>query len=390
MTAYKPGDDIRKMIEKYIAGTASQEEIRFVELYYAYSEKNKSREFSEQEAAMDHARNFEEIQRKISATTPAQRRRLWPYKYAAAAAVLIFTASVTYLWFKKQEQPLGKDLTAVAIKDILPGSNKALLTLADGTKVVLDDKAAGKVIEVPGLTISKTKNGQLVYTASGKPQQNGKIASNTVATPRGGQYQIILPDGTKVWLNASSSLSYPELFSGNKRTVRLSGEGYFEVAKNKAMPFHVETAAQDVEVTGTHFNINAYMDDAVLKTTLLEGSVNVHYSGKSKMLQPGQQSRIGNASPEINLLAVNTEEETAWKNGLFQFSNASLKSILSQVERWYDVKVDYSTVPNKRYNGMVPRSAGLSEVLHMLEVTGNISFKIEKNRELKVTTRQGP
>ncbi|PYF76633.1 FecR family protein [Pedobacter nutrimenti] len=390
MTAYKPGDDIRKMIEKYIAGTASQEEIRFVELYYAYSEKNKSRELSEQEAAMDHARNFEEIQRKINATAPAQRRRLWSYKYAAAAAVLLFTASATYLWFKKQDQPLGKDFTAVAIKDILPGSNKALLTLADGTKVVLDDKAVGKVIEVPGLTISKTKSGQLVYTASGKPQQNGKIASNTVATPRGGQYQIILPDGTKVWLNASSSLSYPELFSGNKRTVRLSGEGYFEVAKNKAMPFHVETAAQDVEVTGTHFNINAYMDDAVLKTTLLEGSVNVHYSGKSKMLQPGQQSRIGNASPEINILTVNTEEETAWKNGLFQFSNASLKSILSQVERWYDVKVDYSTVPNKRYNGMVPRSAGLSEVLHMLEVTGNISFKIEKNRELKVTTRQGP
>ncbi|MBC8988441.1 FecR domain-containing protein [Pedobacter sp. N36a] len=389
MTAYKPGDDIRKMIEKYIAGTATEEEMRFVELYYAYSEKNTAPELSEEEKALSHARNFEEIQRQIRTTRSARRSRLWSYKYAAAA-LLILTAPVAYLSLKKQDKFPGKGPLAIHVNDILPGSNKALLTLADGTKVVLDDKAAGKVIEIPGLTVTKTKNGQLVYTVSGKQAASRKIASNTVATPRGGQYQVILPDGTRVWLNASSSLSYPELFSGNKRTVRLTGEGYFEVAKNKAMPFHVETAAQDVEVTGTHFNINAYMDEPALKTTLLEGSVNVHYSGKTKTLQPGQQSRVFGGSPEINIATVNTEEETAWKNGLFQFSNASLKSILNQVERWYDVKVDYSTVPNKHYNGMVPRSAGLSEVLHMLEVTGNISFKIEKNRELKVITRQGP
>lgn len=381
MSQYNSGRDIKKMIDKYVAGTATDEEIEFVESYYAYLDRNKELQQSATEQEALRAAIFKNITRQTA--NPSRKTiSIKRYKYTAAAAVLLISLTTGYLFLNQHQKagaPTGHQLAA-----IVPGSNKAILTLDDGQKVVLDDKANSNIKNRHGLTIIKTNKGQLVYQVSGAQTNSSLTAFNTVTTSRGGQYQIVLPDGTKVWLNAASSLTYPVMFSGDKRIVKLSGEGYFEVAKNKAMPFHVETAIQDVEVTGTHFDVNGYQDEGAIKTTLLEGSVNVHSMGKLKKIVPGEQALVFANAAAIEVKNVDTDEETAWKNGLFQFNNSSLKSILSQLERWYDIKVDNTNLPFKHYNGMVPRSANLSEVLKMLELTGDIKFQIDQNRTLKV------
>ena len=251
----------------------------------------------------------------------------------------------------------------------------------------MDENTAANISSNNHIKIAKTGAGQIVYTILNNDDvKSNKVAFNTIQTPRGGQYQVVLPDGTKVWLNAASSLKYPEVFMGNTRTVELSGEAYFEVSKNKAMPFHVKSKFQDVEVLGTHFNINSYMDEQTIKTTLLEGSVKVSNLKSLKILKPGQQSIAGISENSLIKLAseVDTDDETAWKNGLFQFNNSDLKIILNQLERWYDIKIDYASIPAKRYNGMISRKVKLSEVLKMLEKTGNIKFEVTSVRKLKV------
>jgi transmembrane sensor len=386
MAGFDSRKDIKKMIEKYVAGTATDEEISFVESYYAYQERRQEASFSAGEAEELQSAGFENIKRQIEGSTLRETNVRPLYKYASIAALLLLTLTTGYWFLIKRPSTQKPLLSAKKSLDVLPGSNKAILTLADGSRIILDDKADGKLRELAGLTITKTKGGQLIYKVSGNAGADGLLADNTVSTPKGGQYQVILPDGTHVWLNAASSLTYPEIFKGKQRTVKLEGEGYFEVAKNKSMPFHVLTTGQDVEVTGTHFNINAYRDDQSINTTLLEGAVTVHYADALQKIVPGQQALVFTQPSIIKAKLVDTEEQVAWKNGLFEFNNSNLKNILSQLERWYDIKVDYSSIPAKRYSGMVPRSANLSQVLNMLELTGNVHFKIEAGRHLKVTS----
>ncbi|RZK67000.1 MAG: FecR family protein [Pedobacter sp.] len=307
--------------------------------------------------------------------------RLWG-TIAKIAAVLLVVVGI-YFFNEYQKEPNYEHLTA---NDIPPGKIGATLTLANGSKVILDDQTPENISDTHGVKISKTKDGQLVYTLVNNENLPNSTAFNTIQTPKGGQYQVILPDGTKVWLNAASSLKYPEVFAGKKRSVTLTGEAYFEVAKDKDKPFHVLTQNQNVEVLGTHFNINGYLDDHTIKTTLLEGAVKVSNLKSTKKLKPGEQaiSRISeNALIQVTS-QVDTDDEIAWKNGLFQFNDTDLKIILNQLERWYDIKIDYSSIPDKRYNGMVPRKSKLSEVLKMLEKTGNIKFELLENRTLKV------
>lgn len=383
-------NDLNRMIKRYVAGTATAEEILFIEAYYKHLDKeaNILDQLKEEELEILGEVGFQRVLANIN--QPTKNRKSIPfYKYIAAAVVFIAFIS-GFLYFSKDKVITQNTLLVKKQKiDVLPGVDKAILTLSDGSKIVLDDAKNEKIVEKAGLVISKTTDGQLLYKVSSTLPKSATIAYNTIATSKGNQYQVLLPDGTKVWLNAASSLKYPEVFTGNERKVILSGEAYFEVAKNKDMPFRVQSRNQDVQVLGTHFNINSYSDDQSIKTTLLEGAIKVSNANFSKILKPGEQSLVENNSlGNINVIKnIDVDGEIAWKKGLFSFNNVALKTILIQLERWYDIKIDYQSIPDKRYNGMVPRKSNLSEVLNMLELTGNISFKIEEGRRLKVISK---
>lgn len=381
---------LNRMIKRYVDGTANAEEILFIEAYYKHLDKeaNILDQLKAEELETLGEIGFQRVLANIN--QPTKNRKSIPfYKYIAAAVVFIAFIS-GFLYFSKDNVIEPNKLIVKGNKiDVLPGVDKAILILSDGSKIVLDDAKNENIVEKAGLVISKTTDGQLLYKVSSTLPKSATIAYNTISTSKGNQYQILLPDGTKVWLNAASSLKYPEVFTGNERKVILSGEAYFEVAKNKDMPFIVQTRNQDVQVLGTHFNINSYSDEQSIKTTLLEGAIKVTNANFSKILKPGEQSLVeNNGLGNINVIKnIDVDSEIAWKKGLFSFNNVALKTILIKLERWYDIKIDYQSIPDKRYNGMVPRKSNLSEVLHMLELTGNISFKIEEGRRLKVISK---
>lgn len=387
MRSFNSPEDIKKMIKRYVAGKATPEEIEFVETYYNYQERQDVQEFSTEELEQLRKQTFENISSRLnSGNTKSEKQTTRLYIYSSVAAAVLLALTFVILLQVNSDKDRKKQLSSLNKPlDIRPGSNRATLTLADGTKIDLDDKAEGKLKETPGLLISKTSKGELIYIVTADKNTAGNKGSNTVSTPKGGQYQVVLPDGTRVWLNAASALTYPLSFSGGQRRVQLEGEGYFEVAKNKAMPFHVISGDQDVEVTGTHFNVNGYKDNGSVNTTLLEGGVTVHSLGGDQKIRPGEQAMVRDGTAKIRVRTVDTAEETAWKNGFFEFNNSSLKVILNQLERWYDIRVDYQNLPAKRYNGTISRNVRLSQVLNMLEVTGNIRFKIQKGRQLKVS-----
>jgi transmembrane sensor len=392
MNPYQNKKDLERIIKKYVAGIATAEEIKFLESYYDYLEKRENvlDQSTSSEIVELEGENYQAVQAKIEQAK--SKRKYIPFYRYVAAAVLLISFGIGAFYFTNQKTFVANKQVAVnKVLDIKPGVDRAILTLADGSKVILDENTDEKIVEKSGLVISKTKDGQLIYTVTPANNNSKTIAYNTIQTAKGNQYQVRLPDGTKVWLNASSSLRYPETFVGNQRKVELTGEGYFEVAKDKTHPFIVKTISslngiiQEVQVLGTHFNINSYMDEKVIKTTLLEGSVRVSNEKAAKTLRPGEQSQLD--ANNISIISADTDDETAWKNGLFRFNNSSLTIILNQLERWYDVKIDYGTIPNKRFNGMVPRTANLSQVLKMLELTGDIGFRIEENKQLKVFTK---
>ncbi len=301
------------------------------------------------------------------------------YRISAAAAVLIFVFAGVWFYIHKSEHANMRVAKNQFEADIAPGGNKAFLTLANGTKLSLTDADDGEISQEAGVTINKAEDGQLVYTVVGSDPKKGESPQfNVIETPRGGQYQISLPDGTKIWLNASSSLRYPTAFTGKERKVELTGEAYFEVAENKSMPFKVVSKDQIVEVLGTHFNVNAYPEEGAIKTTLLEGSVNVRIGDHSAVLKPGQQALVDQS---VQVKIADLQESIAWKNGRTQFSNANIHSIMRMLSRWYDIEVDYQgEIINTGFGGSVSRSKNISEILKLLELTGDVHFKIEGRR----------
>lgn len=321
-----------------------------------------------------HSNLIAQIQiRKDNAAGRSRYRLMWT-KVAAAAAILIFMSAGAWFYLNRGHIPPQTD--QIALKqlkdDVLPGGNKAILILGNGKKIVLNDMKDGVVAHQNGITAIKTKDGQLVNKVedSSKLIDNLPISYNTVSTLRGGQYQVILPDGTKVWLNAASSLKYPTAFTGNERNVELTGEAYFEVAKNAAMPFRVRSAGETVQVLGTHFNINAYEDERVIKTTLLEGSIQITYQQAKVLIKPGEQARIVAGSTNKIMVDENadTEEAVAWKEGYFQFNHADIQTVMRQISRWYNVTVRYEgTVSSKDFGGAIERNLKLSQVLKILE-----------------------
>ncbi|TCD11604.1 FecR family protein [Pedobacter frigidisoli] len=300
-------------------------------------------------------------------------------RWTAAAVILIAVSSTFY-------SKINRNKRHVFATDFSPGSNKAILTLANGSKISLTDAANGNIANQEGVTISKTASGQLVYGISNVNEKGNQNKTNTISTPNGGEWQLRLPDGTMVWLNAASSLTYPSTFAGSKhRRVELNGEAYFEVSKDKLHPFIVHTVKQDVEVLGTYFNINSYSDEDLTKTTLMEGRVRVtkNDNQKSQMLSPGMQSTI--SEKEITVRTVDVEESIAWKKGYFMFINERQESILRKISRWYDVKIEYADEAAKDvvYYGTVSRFDKISKILEKFEHTGEVRFEI-KGRKIIV------
>lgn len=372
----------KKLIAKYLKGDCTAEEKALVESWYLNETANAQEEIEEPD--------YQEIEQHLWAdiTKENHKKRLCRQRICsyAAAAILILT---TALYFgTRSTSSISQNGTADFAKtDINPGSNKALLTLADGSKIVLDDAVNGEIAKQSGCVITKTTTGQLVYTIQGSQVAALKTQSllNTIETPKGGQYQVNLPDGTKVWLNAASSLSFPARFSGLQRQVVLKGEAYFEVAKNKHMPFIVKSEQQKIEVLGTHFNVSAYTDEHQIKTTLAEGSVKVTLlaNHQEQLLKPGQQAITTN---QIQVIPVDIEEALAWKDGLFMFNDENLENIMKKVERWYDVEVDFQQqeLRQKHFSGTVSRFGKVSQVLKTLELTGSVHFKIEGRKIIVV------
>jgi transmembrane sensor len=319
---------------------------------------------------------------RIKKQIAAEKKKMIPlfkrkWFQVAAAAILLFGVFTFYkLGLSKND--IKQQVAKTNSEDIAPGSNKAVLTLADGSQIVLDSAANGNLTKQGNTTIIKL-DGKLAYSASGN---NGEVLYNTISTPKGGMYQIVLSDGSKVWLNASSSLRFPTAFTGKQRNVELSGEAYFEIEKNALMPFNVAVSEMNVQVLGTHFNVMAYNEESEIKTTLLEGAVKVTKGSAVALLKPGKQASLDN-SGAIKITDAEIEKDLAWKNGMFFFENTGIKTIMQQLNRWYDADISYQgNVTNRRFTGQISRYINLSGVLKMLELTGDIPFKIEGKKIL--------
>ncbi len=309
---------------------------------------------------------------------PSARNNLVWRKIGIAAVILLFAYTGAHFYFYQPQKQFKKVVQKLPLhNDVLPGGNKAVLTLANGKKIILDNANTGVLAKQGSTDIDKTKDGQIIYKAFNHGQNDQNITLNTVSTPRGGQYQVVLSDGSKVWLNAASSLRFPAVFKGKTREVEITGEAYFEVAKNAAMPFFVKTGRFVVEVLGTHFNIMAYNNESFIKTTLLEGAVKVRSGNSIHFLKPGQQALL-NAQGQTKIIEdVDVDDETAWKNGLFQFKDAGIETVMRQAERWYNVTISYEgKIPVKQFTGRISRDVKVSELLNMLKYFG-VNFRID-------------
>lgn len=300
------------------------------------------------------------------------------------AAVLLICSTIGFYFYKDDQAKPTISIQDLAKHDIKAGGNKAYLTLADGKQIALTDLENGEVAEQAGLSITKMADGQLRYELKELPEgfnSKGEILYNTISTPAGGQYQVLLPDGSRVWLNAASSLKYATSLANLKeRRVILTGEAYFEVAKAQGQfkkPFIVKSGNQEVEVLGTHFNISSYAQEPAIATTLLEGSVKVSRAGAfESLLSPGEQSLVGKG---IEIHKVDTSTAVAWKNGLFKFEDANIYAVMNQFARWYNFEVSYEgKVPDNKFNGEIYRNLNASKALKMLSYA-NIKFRVEVN-----------
>ncbi|TDQ07123.1 FecR family protein [Pedobacter metabolipauper] len=390
----------QNLLKKYRLGNATFEEQNFLEKYYNLHDSEEDLINAENESDFNPVKDSIKKRIDLEILNVAEResarrtKKLWS-RYAAAAALFFVVSATIYLL----TQP-GSINTYLASgsDDLAPGGNKAILTLANGKKIILDDVIKGEIAQESGISIRKTADGQIIYTVSDDHTLDASlpIPTNTITTPNGGKYQIILPDGTKTMLNAGSSLTFPTAFIGTERLVYLNGEAYFEVTKNKEMPFRVNAAMQSIEVLGTHFNINAYGDEPAIKTTLLEGSVKVSSGQNSAILVPGQQSLIKwDDSRNIVKQFADLEKETAWKDNLFSFDNDDLRAVMRQISRWYDAEVVYvGDFPDEKFFGEISRNSNLSEVAKIFELNNihlNISgktIKVSYNQTLNTKTSQ--
>ena len=390
------------LLEKYFSNTCTREELDqlftmiehdsagFTDMLKTEWEKTK-----EDNAEINWETKFEQMMQQAKFRTPViqmnvQNRRVW-HRISAAASVILLLTLGGYLFY----QPSKKEAIikqALSKNDVLPGSNKAILTLGNGSTIILDTAPNGTLSEEGDTKVVKLEDGELSYAKSN--ENSNEVVYNIISTPRGGQYQVVLPDGSKVWLNASSTLRFPTAFRGNERNVELNGEGYFEVAHltppstssgraGQKRPFIVNVNGVKVEVLGTHFNVNAYHDEGEVKTTLLEGSVSLSTvnSQQSIAIKPGEQATVKQLQNSIEVQKVDINEAVAWKEGQFNFKSTNITAIMRQVSRWYDVDIDYKgNVSGLNFSGIISRKENISRILNVLEATGTVHFKIEDKR----------
>ncbi|MDM1295004.1 DUF4974 domain-containing protein [Sphingobacterium sp. N143] len=370
------------LLKKYQAGVASEEEKAIVESWYLKYETRKS-DLTADELVKEQELGLRQLQQRIQKReTSVVRFRL----VAAAAVVVLVLGSLFYFQDTPQNIQTVHQPKRTAL-DIIPGGNKAILTLANGRKISLTDVAVGEIFQGADVYIEKTKDGQLVYTAKGKAEGEPK-GYHSIQTPVGGEYQVNLPDGSKVWLNATSTLRFPTQFGDRERRVELLGEAYFEITKeahgNRRVPFTVVSNGQEVRVLGTVFNISAYPDDNQTRTTLLNGLVKVSsldsgVMARSVLLKPGQKAI--KRGKEIAVSDADIYEEMAWKKGYFVFNNENIKVIMKKLERWYDMDVVYQgDMSDVAFQGNYSRERSLSNLLKSIALTNQVKFKIEGRR----------
>ena len=377
-------EEFMQLYKKFQKGSCTPEEI---ELLYAHQEEAFFSDLEWEDAARNKKQVHDRIWQRLNESRtvqPGRQRTSFVWLRVAAAALIV--VSVGLLLGRHLSQTTGEEQQKIVTKKvtIIPGGNKATLTMSDGKTIVLTDVENGHLATHSGIEVRKTQDGMLVYDF--KAPQSGMTDApasllNTVSTPKGGQYQIKLSDGTSVWLNAASSLRFPVSFTGAQREVELNGEAYFEVAKNRNQPFIVSANGTSVQVLGTHFNVSAYHDDYAVTTTLLEGSVRLYKGSSSVLLRPGQQGKSMNNQMNISVQPVNLEQVIAWKDGYFMFKNESITTIMKQAARWYDIDVVYQDqLKDQEFGGKISRYSDISELLKNLELTGTIHFKVEGRR----------
>ncbi len=315
---------------------------------------------------------FEKIKQQIDINEQPKKRMLWQWLPYVAAILVAATVTLFIINQRIAKKQLIQNTAQLLGEDIPAGTNRATLRLANGKSISLDDAQLGQLALEQGVKVTKTADGQLLYEVLENTQHSAVF--NSISTPNGGKYTIKLPDGSTVYLNAASQLKYPTQFDGAERRVELSGEAYFEVAKDSRRPFLVKTSTQLVQVLGTHFNVNSYQDEGETTTTLAEGSVKVSTASGTKVLKPGQQTIV--TAKSIALRQADLETALAWKNGRIEYKDASIETIMADVSRWYDLEVHYEGVlPDRRFVASIPRTSNLSSLLTVLKLS-DINFEI--------------
>lgn len=377
-------DHIQSLIQKSLNGSITEDEkVILDEWYYTISPE-------EMVMLSEEAENNigERIKTRLDDYIVYERMAARHKKQSALlrAAVVVSMVSISWLiyYFIKNRNSENKTMPEVAeikaVKDVSPGGTKAILTLGDGSTIVLDSSPNGQLGMQGNTKVIKLDNGQLRYQKGKNEENNNTVVYNTIATPRGGQYQVVLADGSVVWLNAASTVKFPTEFRDSLREVTITGEAYFEVAHNALKPFRVKVNNMYVNVLGTSFNIMAYEDEAFINTTLLKGSLKVSSGENAKLIKPGQQAKL-NSSGNFELIPdADVEEAVAWKNGKFSFNSADIKTIMRQVERWYDVDVVFEREGDLHFTGELSRFVNVSQLLRKLELTNEVHFRIEKGR----------
>ncbi|MES2827370.1 MAG: FecR family protein [Bacteroidota bacterium] len=360
--------EIKDLIKKYNSGGCSEEEKSLLETWYLQFEYPELKDLSERERTADLTHIWNSL--------PINKNKVFQFKplYRVAAMLFICLFVGLYIYNKNKESNQEQIIQTIA-QNLKSGGTKAILTLSSGKQIVLSDSSDGELASQQGASISKTSHGTIKYLPENTSAK--QLVYNVMETPAGGTYEITLSDGTKVTLDASSSIKYPVNFLGNERNVAVTGQAYFKVSHNAKKPFRVTTKGQTIEVLGTEFNINGYTDDTNLTTTLINGSIKITNQGQIAFLKPGQQSIIKQGSSAVNLDLADLETSISWKNGIFKFKRASLQTVMQQFARWYDVEIVYEgSIPNYAITGKVSRNANASQVLQIVSKLG-VKFKKE-------------
>lgn len=368
----------KEILSAYRAGLCTKEEKQLLEKWFLLNGAGKMSDLSDKDFL--HAENdmWEMIQQNKAVATV--RKKLFA-RISIAAAILLVMGFSAYHFLSKPVE-IAEQLLA---NDIAPGGNKAFLTLANGKKISLTDADNGELVQQQGIKVIKDTSGRVIYeVASTGKNVNAPISYNTISTPNGGKYEVLLPDGSRVFLNAATTITFPTSFDRQKeRKVTLSGEAYFEVAHDKSVPFKVEMNSQQIEVLGTHFNANNYEDEPSVRTTLLQGSVKVLTSGGQVILQPEQQALLING--KLNVKKVDAQSFIDWKNNIFSFNDADIETVMRQLARWYDVKVEYKgKIPKEHITGYISRDVPISKTFLMLEEISDMKYSL-KDKKITVS-----